>query len=1108
MGEKVTRVCEGSAGQSESLMDGFTSPPDSARPRVWWHWMNGNVTQEGIESDLQWMKRVGIAGLQNFDGALDTPQVVAQRLIYMTPPWQDAFRYAVQRAEELGLEFGIASSPGWSETGGPWVEPKDGMKKLVWSEVRIQGGESFRGMLPAPPVVSGPFQDIPILDVMTGQELPAPRFYRDVAVVAYRTRRALISDPKPVAIRTNVASVDVQGWLNAHPPRPLTLPLEDPPPWLLYDFASPWSFRALSLTCPVPYSDKMGLKFIIEASLDGKQFARLTELSANWQFPRITVAFPAVTAQCLRLTIVPGPPKSWAGFEFQANAPGAVPPPAYNQPLSEVHVRELHFYSGARIHHFEEKAGFGIAANYFGLEGPDTEQDEAIDPNHVIDLSGKMTPDGALDWSPPPGDWTVLRFGYSLTGKTNHPATAEATGLEVDKLDKRAVKVHLDHYFANFERTVGQDWIGEKGLRTFVTDSIESTGQNWTQDMLAEFQARRGYDLSRWLPALTGVVLGDTIRSERFLWDFRQTLNELITESHYGQIAAEVHARGMLYYSESLEGYPTAALGDDLDMRSPADVPMGALWTSYKLDEKDGVINHVIDMIGAASVAHVLGKTFVGCEAMTSANEPWVFSPQSLRPYMDLAFVLGVNRAVIHTSVHQPIEKKPGMSLDCFGQHFTRHETWAEMAEPWITYLSRTSFLLQQGRFVADIAWFYGQEGSAATLVSTMTLGDFPARYGFDLISPNMLLKHLRPQGGRLLSQGDASYRLLYLGGSSQRMTLAVLRKLKGLADAGVPIVGPRPIGSPSLADAEHESEFERLVSELWDRGAIVENRNPEAALHSMNVQPDFEYTASQPNSNIRFLHRTLIDAELYFVTNRRARPESIMVSFRTTGRKPELWHADTGAREAVSWHVETQRTVVALDLQNYQSVFVVFREPTNKTAETITPRAETTLTRLDGQWALTFEPDRGAPAEELSDTLRSWTQSDNPGIKYFSGMGTYRKEFTLSKLDLKAGERVVLDLGIVHELAEVILNGARVGTTWHAPFRVDVTAAVREGANNLLVRVANLWANRLIGDRQPGATPVAFTVTSTYDSDAPLHPSGLLGPVSVVREKRSMLTP
>src|SRR5437899_6384634 len=146
----------------DSLLTGFQNPPDSAKPRVWWHWMNGNISQDGIKLDLEWMRRVGIAGFQNFDAALQTPQVVDKRLAYMTPEWKEAFRFAISTGDKLGMEMAIAGSPGWSETGGPWVPPSEGMKKYVWSETLLEGGKISKGKLAHPPGSTGAFQGMDI----------------------------------------------------------------------------------------------------------------------------------------------------------------------------------------------------------------------------------------------------------------------------------------------------------------------------------------------------------------------------------------------------------------------------------------------------------------------------------------------------------------------------------------------------------------------------------------------------------------------------------------------------------------------------------------------------------------------------------------------------------------------------------------------------------------------------------------------------------------------------------------------------------------------------------------------------------------------------------
>jgi hypothetical protein len=308
-------------------------------------------------------------------------------------------------------------------------------------------------------------------------------------------------------------------------------------------------------------------------------------------------------------------------------------------------------------------------------------------------------------------------------------------------------------------------------------------------------------------------------------------------------------------------------------------------------------------------------------------------------------------------------------------------------------------------------------------------------------------------------------------------------------------------MGSPSLADESHQVEYDQLVGSLWDEGKISQSQNAEDALAQLGIAPDFEVLeATARDRSVMFLHRKLPDADIYFLTNRTSQPRKIQARFRMTGRRPELWHADVGASEPVSWQAENGRTIVPIELHPYQSVFVVFREPTKRTSERYTAPIETREIQLEGNWELSFESGRGAPEQSVVTRLESWTENVDPRVRYFSGICTYRKTFTLPDMKLMLGERIMLDLGEVYELAEVIFNGKLVGTAWHSPFRLEVSGALVSGTNVLEIRVANLWVNRLIGDQQPGATPIGFTVTSTYTADAPLRTSGLLGPVMLIR--------
>jgi len=1071
---------------ADALAQGFAHPPAEARPRTWWHWMNGNVTRDGIAKDLAWLASIGMGGVQAFDASLETPQIVDQRLVYMTPGWRDAFRFAAQEADRLGLELAIAASPGWSETGGPWVKPEQGMKKLVWSETRLRGGARMRGALPAPPTITGPYQSIAFREEMSRQPAAqgGPQASGRIAVLAVPVMAPDL--PQPIVSLPDGVRLDRAPLVDTDLESGVSVPLSpDLSGEVRATFARPVTVRSLQLFFPGLAMPFRGVPIapVLEAKVDGAWRAVSdVPLSAV----PTTIAFAPVTASEFRVRIKAAPPFS-AG-ELQG-APGAVEIDIFAPgDLSRIKLNALRFFGEARTGRIEEKAGFQTVPDYHAIAGQNSVA-ASVGRGDVIDLTDRVRADGTLDWTPPTGrDWRVLSFGWSLTGKVNHPAPPEATGLEVDKFDAVAVEDYLRGYLGMY-RDITDIGRQGKGIDAILTDSIEVGLANWTPRMEAEFAARRGYAMRPWLPALTGVVIGSAEETERFLYDWRRTLAELLEDGHYATIAKAARENGLTLYGEALEsGRPL--LGDDLAMRAHADIPMAALWTW----QRGGAVRSTLlgDMKGASSVAHVYGKPFVAAESMTAANAPWAFAPRDLRRFIDLEFAYGINRPVIHTSVHQPLDdKQPGLSLLIFGQYFNRHESWAGMAGPWVSYLARNSYLLQQGRHVADVALFHGEEAPLTAQFASGIPAGLPRRYAFDFVNADMLADVLCVENGRIVSAGGASYRALQLGGSSNRMTLPTLRRIAALAAEGATVIGLRPASSPSLAD--DPAEFARLVRETWVRPNVIETADVEKALAGLGLAPDFAFTGGA-DSEILFLHRRLTDGgDLYFLTNRRDRAEQVEARFRTTGRLPEWWDAVSGTSRPLSYGTEGDTTVVPLDMGPEESGFVVFRAPGNAPSRQVVKAAPTEVARIERPWTVSFQTGRGAPAQISMDRLVPLNEHPDAGVRYFSGVASYVTSFVAPSVGRK---RIWLDLGTVGDVAEVLFNGKSAGISWWAPDRVEIGTLIRPGENRLEVRVANLWVNRLIGDQQPGATRVTFTAAPTYRPDAPLRPAGLIGPV------------
>jgi hypothetical protein len=1096
-----------STASSPSLEQQFQDPPNSARPRVWWHWMNGNITKDGIAKDMAWMKRVGIGGLQNFDADISTPQIVDKRLVYMTPEWKDAFRFAATEADRLGLELAIAASPGWSETGGPWVKPEDGLKKVVWSETLVEGGKRFTGTLAAPPSVTGPFQSMKhheMINLGSGNPNPTPDFYRDIAVLAVPVGadgNAELATPK--VSDASGATLDPAKLFDDNLESGLTIPVgpNGTPGAVVLRYDQPQTIRAASLFIANAKNIFGGASVAprLEASDDGQNWRKVAEFEVS-PVPS-TVGFAPVTARNFRVVLEPVQPE-----KVRHEVPPGL---AMGNPYAALtaagqgpkQVNDLRLSSEAKVDQFELKAGFGLVPDYYTL-GNRGDTTAGVDPAKVIDLTSRLKPDGTLDWTPPKGKWRVLRLGSSLLGTTNHPAPKEATGLEVDKFDGAAVRRYLDHYIGMYRDAAGADLVGQHGVRALLTDSIEVGAANWTPRMVEQFKALRGYDPTPWLPTLAGVLVGSRAESDRFLYDYRRTLADLMASEHYGTVAKVAHENSLKVYGEALEDH-RPSLGDDMAMRSHTDVPMAALWT-YGRD--DGPIaTYLADMKGASSVAHLYGQNLAAAESMTAAMNPWAFAPSGLRRIIDLEFVSGINRPVIHTSVHQPRDDKfPGLSLFIFGQYFNRHESWAEMARPWVDYMARNALMLQQGRNVADVGYFYGEEAPLTGLFGDKPVADAPKTSAYDFVNADALMTLLRNDGADLVAPSGARYRALYLGGSSSRMTLATLRKIAALAEGGATVVGLAPTSNPSLAD--DPKEYAALVKHLWaggeetrvGQGRVIAGKDVEAALRRIGVTPDFAYSGGQEGADIPFVHRQLADGDSYFLVNRRNLPEVIEARFRVTGKAPELWHADTGKAEPVSYRVENGETVVPLSLDAEESVHVVFRKPAPADSLAIKKLVPVERASITGPWKVSFQQERGAPTSAVLPSLAPLNENADPGIKYFSGEATYAKEFATPG-NWKQGQPLWLDLGKVGELAEVTINGKVVGTAWHAPFRIDISRAAKPGKNRLEVTVANLWVNRLVGDAQPGAQKVTWTSMPTYSKDAPLRPSGLIGPVTLM---------
>jgi len=853
---------------TENLEKGFVQPPDSARPHTWWHWMNGNITKDGITADLEAMARVGIGGAQIFNASEGIPHGAVQ---FDSPEWIGMVKHAAKEARRLGLELCIHNCAGWSSSGGPWNTPEHGMKVVVTSEKQVKGPMRFDGKVAQPQAK---------LD-----------FYRDIAVLAFRTpvgERARMRDAAP-KMTTSADNQDSAKAADGNKGTSVILGLPKPkaPQFIQLEFAQPYTARMLSIQ---PGADMQGCSGKIEVSDDGQAFRVVDTFSMQRSNELRTYSFAPVSAKVFRVLFT-----------------------SANAKMTQLAIAEVDFSSKVAIENLAGKTFLGrsdVKAETSGAVNPE----DVVQGDKIVDLTAKLASDGQLTWDVPEGDWTILRLGYTPNGRNNHPAPPEGTGLECDKLSKEAAQAHWDGCMGKILAELGPLAGNVKsGLNNVLIDSYEVGTQNWTQNFKEEFQKRRGYDITRYLPVFTGRVVDSPEVTERFLWDLRRTVADMFAEYYSGSFKEMAHRAGLLYSVEPYGNCPS----DDLQYGSFCDIPMGEFWPGSGENVNTG--NAKLP----ASVAHVYGKKYVGAESFTASPEAgkWLKDPYSIKAQGDAVYCGGVNRIIYHRYAHQPWTNPvrfPGMTMGQWGTHFERTVTWWEQGKDWLKYQARCQYLLQEGQFVADVCFYCGENAP-----NSLRGGGLPQGYDFDGCDTGAL-SLMSVKDGRIVLPSGMSYRMLVLPGE-KTMSPAVLKIIGKLVEAGATVVGPKPERAPGLSGyPASDAEVKQLADTLWAKGVV--DKSPTEVLASLKMTPDFACTNKAARLN--YIHRTENGADVYFVASAKTVGSEESCTFRVSGKVPELWHPDTGVIEMAPVYTEQNGIVtVPLRFEPAGSVFVVFRE-------------------------------------------------------------------------------------------------------------------------------------------------------------------------------------
>lgn len=1039
-----TRAKSPSFSQIES---GFKTVPDSVQLAVYWYWMSDNISVEGVQRDLESMKKVGIN--RAFIGNIGGQSVPYGDVKILTPEWWKVTHAALKKATELNIEIGIFNSPGWSQSGGPWVKPEQSMRYLGSADTTISGGQKVQIKLP----VVSPFKQGQLPKKGEESRAEQRKQTEDVCILAYPVTDGAGSFTKTWQFQKKQAES------------------------LIFEMKmdQPETVRTLLFSTEKPIKTEAEL-FVKEGDdyrLLKKIVLDRSNASLNvgfYPWAPIVISIPETKSNAFRLVFA----KEGAG-EMDVTLSSQPQIERYpEKTLAKMFQRPLPMFK-----------------DYMWDKQPDVPEKLSVTPEKVIDVTG-FVENGILTWNAPEGDWVISRMSMLTTGVTNGPASPEGTGLEIDKMSKKHIAAHFDAFIGEILRRIPE--ADRKTFRVVVEDSYETGGQNWTDDMIDYFKKAYGYDPVSYLPVLKGVVVGNPDLSDRFLWDLRRLIADKVAYDYVAGLREISNKNGLTTWLENYGhwGFP----GEFLQYGGQSDEIGGEFWSEGSLGD--------IENRAASSCAHIYGKRKVWAESCTAGGKAFQRYPYLMKQRVDRFFTEGINATLLHLYIQQPEETKlPGINAP-FGNEFNRKNTWFNHMDVFGAYLKRCNFMLQQGLYVADVAYFIGEDAPKMTGETNPVL---PKGYSFDYINAEVLLNRASVKDGKLMLPDGMNYKLLVLP-PLETMRPQLLRKLKEMVSNGLVILGPAPQRSPSMSDyPKADQEVRELAASLWGNGTQAYNQvgkgkvyasgqDIQKVLDELGVAPDLN-TANDKNTNVLFIHRTLPEGEVYFISNQSEEVLKFNPSFRVSGLIPEYWSPVTGeTRILTEFSSVNSATTVPLTMQPLESAFIVFRSKGKpKMNSAINFPDKTILLELNGPWELAFNG-LNAPKPMQMNFLQDWTISADNTLRYFSGTAHYKTTFTMAQ---KPDQPITIDLGKVMVMAKVKINGQYIGGVWTPPYRLDITSGIKEGTNTLEVEVANNWMNRLIGDLNlPENERTTRTIINPWKKDTPLQSSGLIGPVTI----------
>lgn len=883
--------------------ENFEHPPVSYHPQVLWFWMNGNITREGITLDLEAMKQAGIGGVINFDVGTGIPKGPVN---YLSEAWLQLKEHAIKECDRLGLEFIMHNCPGWSSSGGPWITPELAMQKITWSETYIAGGQSINIDLPK----------------------PANRlnYYQDIAVIAYPSLdgEELL---QTVKASSRTGPVDTAMLTGKDPQGVIVEPAQNENAWLQFQFAQAYEARLISffisaiatdttINKPIDFGEPTSI--VLEASDDGIQFRTVvrintgleTELLLGDKF--IVFDIPVTKAKYFRLSST-----------------------------QTRRYKQVQFSGITRLKNWMEKANYR-GRNYMHVADASTIEtinQQAVPDGSVIKHDAVLNiaafvNDGLLSWDAPPGNWTILRIGFTPTGALNKAAPDTGIGLECDKYNPAAIEFHFNNMMKGLLPAIQP--LAAKGKLGLEIDSYEAGAQNWTPGFEQTFENRWKYKIDTYLPILAGGRIVNSVdTTERFLWELRRIQADMIAENYYGRFRELCHQHGITTYIEPYDMGPM----EEMQIGSRADINICEFWNG--ISSVTPVKTPVLRTPKlSSSIAHINGQKITGAEAYTAEPDSgrWQEYPFAMKGLGDKIFTKGVNRMLIHRFAHQPHPTAaPGMTMGPWGIHFDRTNTWFKQSKAWCGYVARCQYMLQQGRFVANLLYFAGEDANMYTKTLPENLNPRPPEgYDYDMINAEAIFKQVKIVHNEIVLADGMTYKV-FVFQDYKIATLALLQKLKELVLQGMILIGEKP---EQAAGFNSDKEFNKIVKELWDdsdnktgkkfgNGRIFSGQSLTSILQQLNIKPGFEYTSRSGDAPVLYIHLKTEQEDIFFISNQRRSYEELVCTFSVQNKQPELWDPVTGKAAPLPFcELTGDRVSLPVNLNPYGSVFVVFRKP------------------------------------------------------------------------------------------------------------------------------------------------------------------------------------